>query len=403
MIVLQSAHIALLSIARNKMRSLLTLLGVIIGVAAVIALLTIGNGAKEKIRAEMAHMGGQIIFVFAGALPDPSRVQAGPPAPLLNQHFRSLQKALHVDATVAAEATGQKRASYGSRGLVATVTGVSGSYFNMRDWSLRRGRLPSFEELENGVANCVIGSAVAQRIFAHENPIGARIRVGPVGCTIVGELTAKGASFTGSLDTVVLVPLRLFQTRLSGNTQIDQILVKAPGHIDTATLKDRMKNTLRQLRRIAHDRADDFQIEDMAELIRQTSGVIANVTAFLSAIAGISLLVGGIGIMNIMLVSVTERTREIGIRMAIGARQRDILLQFLTEASVLTLLGGLIGIALGLAIAWGVTTLMEVAFVPGFGSIAMITAISIAIGVLFGLFPALRGARLDPIEALRHE
>ncbi len=200
-----------------------------------------------------------------------------------------------------------------------------------------------------------------------------------------------------------MMPLGLFQTRISGKNDVEQILINAPSEASIPTLKAKVAEEMRRLRRIAPGRNDDFQVEDMAEYMRQASSIIGNVTAILGAIAAISLLVGGIGIMNIMLVSVTERTREIGIRMAIGARQRDILVQFLTEASVLSLLGGVIGIGIGLGIAWVVTALMNVDFVPSLAAITAIATVSMLIGIVFGFFPALRGARLDPIDALRHE
>ncbi|WP_292896330.1 ABC transporter permease [Nitratireductor sp.] len=401
--LLESVHLALLSIARNKMRSLLTLLGVIIGVAAVIALLTIGGGAREKIRAEMAGFGSRLIFVFAGMPPDPSAPAMARARALTNTHLINMEKAISRYATVAANAETRLRVSYGARGLSAQLRGVSKSYFALRDWPLTRGRLPTAPELASNASICVVGSRVSEALFGMENPVGARIRIGQTHCRVIGQLSDRGASFSGDQDILVMMPLGLFQTRISGKNEIEQILINAPSEASIPLLKTKVREEMRRLRRIAPGRSDDFQVEDMAEYMRQASSIIGNVTAILGAIAAISLLVGGIGIMNIMLVSVTERTREIGIRMAIGARQRDILLQFLTEASVLSLLGGLIGIGFGLAIAWAGTTLMNVDFVPSLAAIAAIAAVSAIIGIVFGFFPALRGARLDPIEALRHE
>ncbi len=401
--LMQSILLALRSIARNKLRSLLTLLGVIIGVAAVIALLTIGGGAREHINAGMANMGSRLIFVFAGERPDPSAPVINDAKPLTNAHFNGLEKAIGSQVIVAAVATTSMRASFGARSVSAQVTGASENHFLQREWKLGRGRLFSPVEAESSASVCVIGSQVSKALFGQESALSARIRIGPAHCRVVGELSARGSSFSGQQDMQVYVPLGLFQTRLSGKTEINEILINAPNQAAIEPLKAQITQEMRNLRRIGPGRNDDFQVDDMAEYIEQTNALVGSITAFLSAIAAISLLVGGIGIMNIMLVSVTERTREIGIRMAIGARQRDILVQFLTEASVLSLLGGLTGIALGLAIAWGVTTLMGVHFAPGLADIAAITAISIAIGIVFGFFPALRGARLDPIEALRHE
>ncbi|MFC5585696.1 ABC transporter permease [Nitratireductor kimnyeongensis] len=401
--LLESVHLALLSIARNKMRSLLTLLGVIIGVAAVISLLTIGGGARERIRSEMAGLGSRLIFVFAGVPPDPS-VPAGVKArALTNMHLINLERSVSEYAIVAGYAETPLRISYGARGLPGRLLGVSRAYFALREWPLRRGRLPTPLELASNASICVVGSKVSEALFGIENPVGARIRLGPSHCRVVGELSDRGASFSGDQDTIVMMPLGLFQTRISGKNEVDQILINAPNEASIPGLKTKVAEEMRPLRRIVPGQNDDFQVEDMAEYMRQASSIIGNVTAILGAIAAISLLVGGIGIMNIMLVSVTERTREIGIRMAIGARQRDILVQFLTEASVLSLLGGLIGIGTGLAIAWAVTAFMNVDFVPSLAAIAAIAAVSMLIGIVFGFFPALRGARLDPIEALRHE
>ena len=400
---LESVRLALRSIARNKMRSLLTLLGVIIGVAAVIALLTIGGGAREQIRAEMAGQGSRLIFVFAGMVRDPASPAEIEVQPLTNENLMNLDKSIGQHATIAAQAETRLRVSYGARGLSAQIRGVSESYFTLREWTLKRGRLLSPLEVASHAGTCVIGSKVAKALFGTENPIGARIRIGRPHCRVVGELAPRGASFAGEQDTLALIPLGLFQTRISGRNELAQILINAPSEAAVAPLKVRVAEEMRRLRRIAPGRNDDFQVDDMAEYMRQAGSIIGNVTAILGAIAAISLLVGGIGIMNIMLVSVTERTREIGIRMAIGARQRDILVQFLTEASVLSLIGGLLGIGLGLAIAWVVTTFMNVSFVPSLTAISAIAAVSVMIGIVFGFFPALRGARLDPIDALRHE
>lgn len=401
--LLESVRLALLSVVRNKMRSFLTLLGVIIGVAAVIALLTIGGGAREKIRSEMAGLGSRLIFVFAGMPTDPSMPAVATARALTNTHLLSLEKTIGPYGIVAGHAETRLRVSYGARGLSGQILGVSHAYFGLRDWSLKRGRLPTAVELASNASICVVGSKVSEALFGVENPIGARIRLGSSHCRIVGELSARGASFSGDQDTIVMMPLGLFQTRISGKNDVEQILINAPSEASIPPLKAKVAEEMRRLRRIAPGRNDDFQVEDMAEYMRQASSIIGNVTAILGAIAAISLLVGGIGIMNIMLVSVTERTREIGIRMAIGARQRDILVQFLTEASVLSLLGGVIGIGIGLGIAWVVTALMNVDFVPSLAAITAIATVSMLIGIVFGFFPALRGARLDPIDALRHE
>ena len=399
---LQSVHLALRTIARNKLRSVLTLLGVIIGVAAVVALVTIGRGARERIRSELAGMGTHLIFVFAGMVPDPSSPSVVEAQPLTNEQFNGLAKILGARTTVAALAASRLRVSHGGRSISAPVTGVNQSYFALREWTLERGRLLSPLETASNASVCVIGSKVAKSLFGQENAIGARIRVGQIHCRVVGELAARGATFSGGQDTLVLLPLGLFQTRLSGKAYVDQILIGLHGDASIAPTKLRVMEEMRRLRRIGPARNDDFQVDDMTEYMHRASSVIDNVTALLSSIAAISLLVGGIGIMNIMLVSVSERTREIGIRMATGARAWNILQQFLTEAWLVSAIGGLIGVVIGIAatrIIGSLGTPIHMTLLP----MALAFSCAFATGLLFGFLTARKAAHLDPVHALASE
>jgi putative ABC transport system permease protein len=258
--------------------------------------------------------------------------------------------------------------------------------------------------VRGGTAACVIGETVRKEFFGEGNPEGELIRVGRMSCRVVGVLESKGFSgFGQDQDQVVMMPLAAFQRRIAGDRDIDTIYVAANDGVATAEVLTQIEAILRQTRRIAPGQDDNFTVRDMTQVADAMASTTTVMTGMLGALAGVSLLVGGIGIMNIMLVSVTERTREIGIRLAIGAREQHILVQFLVEATVLSMLGGLIGILLGLALAGGATVALSIPFVPNLAVIVLAVGFSALIGMVFGFFPALRGARLDPIDALRHE
>ena len=258
--------------------------------------------------------------------------------------------------------------------------------------------------MRGGANVCVIGQTVRSSFFGAGDPADAAIRVGRMSCRVIGVLDAKGTSgFGQDQDNVVLMPLNTFQRRIAGNRDIGQILVAVADGVSTTEMVAQVENVLRDTRRIAPDQEANFDVRDMTQIADALASTTTVMTGMLGALAGVSLLVGGIGIMNIMLVSVTERTREIGIRLAIGAHERDILVQFLVEATVLSLLGGLIGIAIGLSLAGVATMALAIPFAPSLSVIALAVGFSALIGMVFGFFPALRGARLDPIDALRHE
>jgi putative ABC transport system permease protein len=293
---------------------------------------------------------------------------------------------------------------YGSLNYATTITGTDSQFFTAQDWSFAEGRPFSDGEVRSGSAACVIGKSVNDALFAPDEAVGKPMRVGNVSCDVIGVLAPKGqGAFGNDQDNTVVMPLRAFQRRIAGNTRISTIYVSVLNSADTPEVTANIEQILREVRRIGPGQDDTFTVRDMSQIISTMTSTSTLLTGLLSAVAGVSLLVGGIGIMNIMLVSVTERTREIGIRLAIGAHEKHILIQFLVEATVLSLLGGIIGILIGLGLAGAASASMAIPFVPSPAVILLAVGFSGLIGLVFGFFPALRGARLDPIDALRHE
>ena len=278
------------------------------------------------------------------------------------------------------------------------------NYFAAQDWSFREGRPFTDGELRSGASVCVIGSTIVAELFGSLEPLGNRLRVGSFACEVIGVLDSKGQSAFGTdQDNTVIMPLRTFHRRIAGNTRIGSISISVAERNDIPRVQAETEAVLREVRRVGNGEEDDFTVRDMTQIANTMAMTSTLLTGLLGAVAAVSLLVGGIGIMNIMLVSVTERTREIGIRLAIGALERQVLSQFLVESIVLALFGGIIGIMIGLALAGAASILMDVPFAADIRVIALAFVVSAVIGVVFGYFPARRAARLDPIEALRHE
>ena len=399
----ETVRLALLSVRRNVLRSFLTLLGIVIGVAAVIAMITIGSGTTAKVRNDIAKLGSNLLVVRA-ARPDRSGSTSFTPKRLDERDFAALADGLENAKAVSAVAQKQVRVVYGAENVAAEVTGTDPAYFVARDWDIALGRLFTESEARGGSGVCVIGETVRSQFFGAGDPQGQSIRVNRMSCKVVGVLAAKGTSgFGQDQDNVVLMPLSAFQRRIAGDRDIDSIYVAALDGVATSSVQADIETILRETRRIAPGADDNFDVRDMTQIADAMTSATTTMTGMLGAVAGVSLLVGGIGIMNIMLVSVTERTREIGIRLAIGAHEKHILIQFLVEATVLSLLGGLIGIALGLSLAGAAAAALSIPFAPSLAIIALAVGFSALIGMVFGFFPALRGARLDPIDALRHE
>jgi putative ABC transport system permease protein len=399
----ETVRLALLSVRRNALRSFLTLLGIVIGVAAVIAMLTIGNGTTQKVKADIAKLGSNLLVVRSGRAAGPSATDTVV-RQLNDKDVAALVTHLVGARAISPASQKQVRVIFGTENLTSGVTGTDSAYLVARDWKLASGRAFSDSETRSGTGVCLIGETVRQQFFGAGDPEGQIIRVNRTSCKVIGLLESKG--FTGfgqDQDNVVLMPLAAYQRRIAGNRDIDSIYVAADDTTPTSVLLPRVEDILRDTRRIAPDQEDNFSIRDMTQIADTMAAATTTMTGMLGAVAGVSLLVGGIGIMNIMLVSVTERTREIGIRLAIGAHEKHILIQFLVEATVLSLMGGIIGVALGLSLAGIASLTLSIPFSPSLATVLLAVGFSALIGMVFGFFPALRGARLDPIDALRHE
>jgi putative ABC transport system permease protein len=399
---LETLILSFREIRRNFLRSALTMLGIIIGVAAVIAMVTLGGGAQLKVSNDISGLGKNLLMVFPGAR------QRGPStggSPFKEADVQALARGITGLETVAPYAASSVRVVYGNTNWTTNVGGVTLAYFKVRQWQLSSGRLFDEAELRSGRMVCIVGETVRKKLFGQQDPIGARLRIGGSNsCLIIGVLQSKGSSTFGQdQDDLVLMPLLAFQRRISGTDDISMIFLSARSGAAIDRVKDQATDLLRQRRHITQGKTDDFQVQDMREIEALVEGTTKMLTAFLGSVAAISLLVGGIGIMNIMLVSVTERTREIGIRLAIGAYEREVLMQFLVEAGALSLAGGVIGIVLGLGISAIVAGFVDIPFVLNFPIIAIAFVFSALVGVVFGYFPARNAARLDPIEALRFE
>jgi putative ABC transport system permease protein len=397
--------LALREIRRNLTRAALTTLGIVIGVGAVIAMVTLGNGASASVTSSIAALGRNLVIRQPGTRRGPGGGGAAATAPPFSDaDGQAIARDVGNLRGVAPVAVRGVTVVAGNENHPTQAMGTNDDYFTVRDWPLASGRLFTEAELRGGRAVCILGQTVKTTLFGAQNPLGTDVRVGDVPCEVVGVLTPKGQSTFGQdQDDILVMPLRAMQRRILGNTNVGMIWIAAQSAEDVPKMIKDITTLMRERRHLAGGAEDDFQVNDMQQItqvVQQTTGIL---TIFLAAIAAISLVVGGIGIMNIMLVSVTERTREIGIRLAIGARESDVLTQFLIEAVMMAALGGTVGIVLGLGASAIATHFLKVPFVPSIAIVIVAVAFSAGIGVAFGYFPARRAARLDPIEALRHE
>ena len=397
-----SLLLALREIRRNVLRSVLTILGIVIGVAAVIVMVTLGEGATLQVRKQIEALGSNLLIVLPGQRMGPGMSQDAPAFD--PEDITALRREIPALAAVAPAATQPVTAIVGNENWSTSATGSDNQYLAARAWSLAAGRSFNEGELRSGKAVCILGETVRRALFGTQDPLGQRVRLKKLSCEVIGLLRAKGQSGMGrDQDDLVLVPLRTLQRRISGNQDVPVVYLSVEKGRSMEQAKADVERLLRERRHLARSEEDNFSVRDMREIASMLTGTTQVLTALLGAVASVSLLVGGIGIMNIMLVSVTERTREIGIRLAVGAREGDVLLQFLVEAVVLSAFGGLLGILLALGAAVGLAHLLQVPFVFNGAIAALAFLFSAAVGVVFGYFPARRAARLDPIEALRHE
>jgi|JRYI01.1.fsa_nt_gb putative ABC transport system permease protein len=396
--------LALREIRRNVLRSSLTILGIVIGVAAVITMVTIGDGATAQIQADIQKLGTNLLQVFRGqGFGGGGGARTAAP-PFTMDDVNAIEAEISGVRAVAPSSNSGTQAIYGNTNWSTGVTGTNDKFIEVREWPLAAGRNFSESELRGGAAVCILGNTVKQELFGDQDPVGSSIRMSRISCQVIGVLSVKGQSgFGQDQDDLIVVPLRTLQRRMTGNTDVNSILVAARIGASTEKVQADLERLLQERRKIRSGADNDFNVRDLKEISSAMTSTTRVLTTLLGAVAAVSLVVGGVGIMNIMLVSVTERTREIGTRLAVGAMARDVLLQFLIEAVVLAMLGGIIGIVLGLSVGALATSAFKLPFVLNVGIVVLAFGFSAAVGIVFGYFPARRAAQLDPIEALRHE
>jgi len=395
--------LAVAALQRNRMRSLLTTLGIVIGVAAVVMMQSMGEGASAYVSDAIAGLGTNMLIAQPGA---PRAF--GPPTfgvPLFTTtDVEDITRQASDVGRIVPSNTRMLRTVAGSNNRNVSVSGVTADYFAVRQWDAAVGRVITQDDTRQTADVCVIGQTVRDALFANDNPMGQEMRVHDVSCRIVGVMDAKGTSAFGQdQDDVIFMPFTTFSRRIVGNDRVGQIMAAAVSSDRIDAAKDEITSILRRRRHILAGEEDDFAVRDPREIQALLQTVAGILTALLAGVAAVSLVVGGIGIMNIMLVSVTERTREIGTRLAVGARARDILSQFLVEATILSAVGGAIGVALGLAGAYGVAHAIQIPYVVPGRAIPVAFSVSVLIGVIFGVFPARRASRMNPLAALRFD
>jgi putative ABC transport system permease protein len=394
--------LAIRSIFRHKLRSFLTTLGIIIGVAAVVAMVTLGKATTKAAQDQVASLGTNILQIRPGQ--GFGRGGGGPRPPDFKQEdVDAIARQVAGVNAVAPQAQSTGTAIYQGANWSTTINGTTSDYFAVQPWPLVSGRIFTRQEEQAGKGVCIIGNTVRTNLFRGGEAVGERIRLNGISCDVIGVLSTRGQGGFGDQDDVVIMPIKQVQRRFTGNRDIRLMLVGVDPAYDTAQVQESIKQVLRERRNITGGKEDDFNIFDTAQISQALTGITTLLTQIVTAVAAISLVVGGIGIMNIMLVSVTERTREIGIRLAIGAVASEVLMQFLMEAVVLSCLGGLVGLVVAQLVVVILAPLMQVQwmFDPQINVIAFL--VSALIGVVFGYFPARRAAGLNPIDALRHE
>ena len=401
--LLNALLLAVREIRRNLLRSFLTILGIVIGVSAVITMVTLGNGATQAVKDQISSLGSNLLMVLPGQRLGPGSPTAGAP-PFKESDVAAILSQIGGVKAVAPELRANVTVIANGRNWSTSITGTTKTYFQTNNWSLASGRVFEDSEEMAGSAVCLLGQTVRRELFGNASALGEQVRIKQFSCEVIGELVAKGRAAMGNdQDDIVLLPLHTVQRRVVGSQRVATLLVSMDDGTDAERVKASLSQLLRERRKLTAADDDNFNVLDTKQIAETLSGTTKIMTMLLGAVAAVSLLVGGIGIMNIMLVSVTERTREIGLRLAIGALEREVLLQFLIEAVVLSMLGGLIGIVLATAASIALAGVMQVPYLFNPWINAESFAFSAVIGVVFGYFPARRAAQLDPIDALRHE
>jgi hypothetical protein len=400
----ESFLMAWASLVANKMRSILTMLGIIIGVAAVIALVSIGNGVKQDIQNSISSLGSNLLMVMPGAPRTPGvRPTAGSMKSLKVADYEAIAKLDGVKA-VSPMTNGAYVVIYQNKNWTTSVSGVNANYLDVNNWTMKSGRFLSNKNIQNRERVAVVGKTVAKNLFGDEDPVGAEIRVKNIPFRVIGVLNSKGSGAMGNdQDDMVIIPYTTAMERVDGIDYLRMLYVVAKDENGIDRLQSDIENLLRVRHGIKDTNLDDFNIQNMNSIMETMEETTGTLTLFLGAVAAISLVVGGIGIMNIMLVSVTERTREIGIRKALGATYFVIVTQFLIEAVVISLMGGLIGIALGIGASKLISLASGMSTVISVPTIVLSFAFSMAIGLVFGIYPARKAAKLNPIDALHYE
>ena len=396
--------IAIKEIRKNILRSILTILGIVIGVASVIGMVMIGDGTTANVQQGIQKLGTNMLTLRVGQERRGRAKSSNSARPFENADIATIKSEISNVSAVAAENSSNINVIYSNKSYTSSVVGTSNDYFIIKNWNLSSGRIFDESELNYGTASCIVGSTIVKQLFEGEDPVGLKLRLKNFSCNVIGVLESKGAAAFGrDQDEIIITPLQMFQRKIQGNKDISSIIISINESKNIKQAKKDITLLMQERRGIKLDEDDNFHIRDMEDLLSTMTSTTKMLTYLLGSVAAISLLVGGIGIMNIMLVSVTERTKEIGIRLAIGALESEVLLQFLVEAIVLSTLGGIIGILLGLVIGNIGVSVMGLPLIINTQIIITAFIFSTFIGVIFGYFPARKAAQMNPIDALRYE